>query len=289
MSLNEISQENTQLPSTGIINGSFKSLNVNGVPIGGGGSGDLQSAYNNGDGIIQLENSATKPFVVQQTGGGNDLLSVNNTGIQMREDIEIVGFNNSLKLDRLTSAFRIASEDGDSNAQELTVKASNLTLDAKTIITTGSGLLELEPSTTGTPLQALVSNGAGGVAFEALRTYNITWAGANVVGPRWLIPNGNKTTPSGTVGSFATSFYCPYNMTANVGAFTRAASGGITTEVSFFNTTSPGSPIYTYNFGTGGGQIVVPALILVAGETYSCIATSSGTADVNMDLTFIID
>jgi len=44
MSLNEISQENTQLPSTGIVNGTFRSLNVNGVPIGGGGSGDLQSA-----------------------------------------------------------------------------------------------------------------------------------------------------------------------------------------------------------------------------------------------------
>lgn len=289
MSLNEISQENTQLPVEGIINGSFKSLNVNGVPVGGGGSGDLQTAYDNGTGIIQLENSATKPFVVQQTGGGNDLLSVNNTGITMQEDVEIVGFSNSLKLDRLTSAFKIASEDGDSNAQELTVKASNLTLDAKTIITTGAGLLELEPSTTGTPLQALVSDGAGGVEFESLRTYNITWAGTGVVGARWLIPNGNKTTASGTAGTFATTFYCPYNMTANTGAFTRAAAGGITTQVSFFNTTSPGTPIYTYDFGTGGAQIVVPALTLVAGETYSCIATSSGTADVNMDLAFIID
>ena len=108
MSLNQVSQQNTQLPSTGIIDGTFKSLNVNGIPIGSGGSGDLQTAYNNGAGIIQLENSATKPFVVQQTGGGNDLLSVNNTGIQLREDVEIVGFNNSLKLERLTSAFKIS-------------------------------------------------------------------------------------------------------------------------------------------------------------------------------------
>ena len=288
MSLNQVSQQNTQLPSTGIIDGNFKSMTVNGIPIGGGGSGDLQTAYDNGTGIIQLENSATKPFVVQQTGGGNDLLSVNNTGIQMREDVEIVGFNNSLKLDRLTSAFRIASEDGDSNAQELRVKASNLTLEAKTIITTGGGLLDLEPSTTGTPLQALVSDGAGGVEFEALRTYNITWAGTGVVGARWLIPKGNLTTPAGVAGTFATQFYCPYNMTANIGAFTRAVSGGVTTEVSWFNTTSPGTPIFTYTF-TGGAAIVVPALTLVAGETYACIATASGTADVSMDVTFIID
>ena len=288
MSLNEISQENTQIPSTGIINGSFKSLTVNGVPVGGGGSGDLQSAYDNGDGVIQLENS-TKPFVIQQTGGGNDLLTVNNTGITMREDVEIGSVNNLLKLDRLASAFRIASEDADSNPQELTVRALNLTLDAKTIITTGAGLLELEPSTTGTPLQALVSNGSGGVAFEALRTYQITWAGTNVVGTKWLIPNGNKTTPSASTGSFTTSFYCPYDMTANIGAFTRTSAGGVTTEVSFFNTATPGTPIYTYNFGTAGAEIVVPALTLVAGETYSCIGTSSGTADVNMDLTFIID
>ena len=288
MSLNEISQENTNLPSTGIINGSFKSLNVNGVPIGAGGSGDLQSAYDNGN-IIQLENSATKPFIVQQTGGGNDLLSVNNDGIQMKEDVEIIGFSNSLKLERETASFKIASEDGDSNAQQLTVKASDLILDAKTTITTGSGLLELEPSTIGTALQSLVSNGLGGVEFESLRTYNITWAGTGVVGPRWLIPNGNKTTASGTAGSFATTFYCPYNMTANIGAFTRTFSGGVTTTVSFFNTTSPGTSIYTYDFSTAGAEIVIPALTLVAGETYNCIATSSGTSDVNMDITFIID
>jgi len=288
MSLNQLSQSNTQLPPEGIINGSFKSLTVNGVPISGGGGGDLQSAYDNGN-VIRLENSATKPFIVQQTGGGNDLLSVTNDGIQMREDVEIIGFGNLLKLERETASFKIASEDGDFNAQQLTIKASDLILDAKTTITTGGGLLQLEPSTTGSALQSLVSNGSGGVEFESLRTYNMTWAGTGVVGPRWLIPNGNKTTPSGTAGSFATTFYCPYNMTANIGAFTREVSGSPTTSVSFFNTTAPGSSIYTYDFGTSGAEIVVPNLQLVAGETYTCIATSSATADVNMDLTFIID
>ena len=77
-------------------------------------------------------------------------------------------------------------------------------------------------------------------------------------------------------------------MTANIGAFTRASAGGVTTQVDFYNITAPATPIFTYNF-TAGAAIVVPALTLVAGETYSCITTSSGSADVNMDVTFIID
>lgn len=263
MSLNQVSQENTQLPVEGIINGSFKSLNVNGVPIGGGGSGDLQSAYDNGDGVINMTDPS-KPLSLQGTNGGLEL-----TYGSARGTIESIYNNNRGDLDLYGTSINL---NGDT-----TVECGDFTF------------LTLKPPTVGTPLQALVSNGSGNVAFESLRTYNITWAGTGVVGSRWLIPNGNKTTPSSAVGSFATSFYCPYTMTANTGAFTRAAAGGVTTTVSFFNTTSPGSPIYTFDFAASGAEIVVPALTLTAGESYSCIAISSGTADVNMDLTFIID
>ena len=263
MSLNEISQENPNLPSTGLINASFKSLNVNGVPVGAGGSGDLQTAYDNGDGVINMTDPS-KPFSLQGTNGGVVLTYGSSRAI-----IESI-FNN--------------------NRGDLDLYGVGINLTGDTRVECGDlSFLTLKPATQGTPLQALVSNGSGNVAFESLRTYNITWAGTGVTGPRWIIPNGNKTTPSSTVGSFATSFYCPYTMTANIGAFTRTAAGGVTTTVSFFNTTVPGTPIYTYDFGTGGAEIVVPALTLVAGESYACIATSSGTADVNMDLTFIID
>ena len=263
MSLNQVSQKNTQLPAEGIINGSFKSLNVNGVPVGAGGSGDLQTAYDNGDGVINMTDPS-KPLSLQGTNGGLEL-----TYGSARGTIESIFNNNRGDLDLYGVGINL---NGDTR-----VECSDFSL------------LTLKPATSGLPLQSLVSTGSGGVAFESLRTYNITFAGTGVIGPRWLIPNGNKTTPSGTAGSFATTFYCPYNMTANIGAFTRTFSGAVTTTVSFFNTASPGTPIYTYDFGALGAEIVVPALTLVAGESYSCIATSSGTADVNMDLTFIID
>ena len=104
-----------------------------------------------------------------------------------------------------------------------------------------------------------------------------------------MIPKGNGLTPSGTAGTFATTFYCPYDMTGSVLAASREVTGGSTTSVSFFNITAPGTPIYTYTF-TSGAEIVVPALSLVAGETYSVIATDSvGGATVVMDITFTID
>jgi hypothetical protein len=91
MSLNEISQENTQLPPEGVINATFKSLNVNGVPIGGGG-GDLQSAYDNGNGVIDTV-ALTKPFTVQTNG--TDALVVNNSNLTINQDVVVEGTSNS--------------------------------------------------------------------------------------------------------------------------------------------------------------------------------------------------
>jgi hypothetical protein len=263
MSLNQVSQQNLNLPSTGLINGTFKSLNVNGVPIGGGGSGDLQSAYDNGNGVINMTDPG-KPFSLQGTNGGLELTYGSARGTieskynNIRGNLDLYGVE--INLTGITK-----------------VECSDFTF------------LTLNPPNFGTPLQALVSNGSGGVEFESLRTYPLTWAGTGVTGTRWLIPKGNSLTPAGTAGTFATRFYCPYNMTANIGAFTRETTGGVTTEVSWYNTTAPATAIYTYDFGTGGAEIVIPNLQLIAGETYTCIATSSGTADVNMDVTFIID
>ena len=292
MSLNEISQENTNLPPTGIINGSFKSLNVNGVPIGAGGSGDLQSAYDNGNGVIELENSITKPFVVQQTGGGDNLFSVNNDGVKFQEDVEIVGFSNSLKFERLTSASQILSVSGDSIPQDLTITAANLKLEGNTQVQcVDSNILTLRPPTVGSFFQSLVSLGNGNVTFASTRIYNITWAGNAITGTRWLIPKANGLTPGGTAGTFATRFFCPHNMTGLTLAASREATGGSTTTVDFYNITAPATSIYTYTFPPGvGAELVVPNLPLVAGETYTCIATDSlGNATVVMDLTFTID
>lgn len=287
MSLNEISQENTQLPPEGIINGSFKSLNVNGVPIGGGGSGDLQTAYDNGNGIIDTD-PLTKPFTVQNSGV--DALVVNNSNLTISTDVLVEGFSNEFRITRNTGFSTIGSYNAGGFPANLDVVGSNITLDGTTKITTGTaGVLTLQPAKLGTALQALVSDGAGGVEFESVRTYGITWAGNAVTGSRWLIPKGNALTPSGTAGTFATTFYSPFNMTASIGAFTREVTGGSTTSVSFYNITAPATPIYTYLF-TGGAEIVVPTLTLVAGETYTVIATDSvGGATVVADLTFTID
>ena len=80
-------------------------------------------------------------------------------------------------------------------------------------------------------------------------------------------------------------------MTANIGAFTREANGAAVTSISWYNTTAPGTAIFTYQFpAASGAEIVVPALSLIAGENYTCIATDSvGNAIVNADITFIID
>ena len=281
MSLNEISQENTQLPSTGIINGTFKSLNVNGVPIGGGGSGDLQSAYDNGNGIINT-NAVTKPFTIQYSGV--DTLVVGSNQLTIDQNIFVQGISNNFSINRNTGFTTLES------STDLNITANNIELDGTPKIRTVAGpFLTIQPSTLGTALQALVSNGAGGIEFESVRTYGITWGGNSVTGSRWLIPKGNALTASGTAGTFATQFFCPHTMTGSVLAASREVTGGSTTSVSFFNITAPATPIYTYTF-TGGAEIVVPALSLVAGQTYAVIASDSvGGATVVMDLTFTID
>jgi len=281
MSLNQVSQENTQLPSTGIINGTFKSLNVNGVPIGAGGSGDLQSAYDNGNGIINTD-AISKPFTVQNSGF--DTFVVDSNQLTISQNVLVEGISNQFRITRNTGFATLES------STDLKIRGTNIELNGTPKIQTVAGpLLTIQPSTLGTALQALVSNGAGGVEFESVRTYNITWAGNAVTGSRWLIPKGNGLTPSGTAGTFATQFFCPYNMTASVLASSREVTGGSITSVSFFDINAPATPIYTYTF-TGGAQIVVPALTLVAGETYAVIASDSvGGATVVMDLTFTID
>jgi len=280
MSLNEISIENTQLPPEGVINGTFKSLSVNGVPIGGGGSGDLQSAYDNGNGIIDTD-AVTKPFTIQNSS--IDALVVDSSNLTIKQDVLVEGISNQFRINRNTGFCTLES------STDLTIRGSIIDLDGTTKIKTGSGVISLQPSTNGTALQALVSDGANGVEFESVRTYGVTWGGNAVTGSRWLIPKGNALTPSGTAGTFATQFYCPHNMTGSVLAATREVTGGSTTSVSFFNITAPGTPIYTFAF-TGGAEIVVPALSLSSGETYACIATDSvGGATVIMDLTFTID
>ena len=280
MSLNEISQENTQLPSTGIINGTFKSLNVNGVPIGGGGSGDLQTAYDNGNGVINTD-AITKPFTVQNSGV--DALVVGSNDLTISKNLLVEGISNQFRITRNTGFTTLES------STTLTIRGSTILLDGIPQILTTSGLLTIQPSTLGTALQALVSDGAGGVEFESVRTYGITWAGNAVTGSRWLIPKGNALTPGATAGTFATEFYCPHNMTASVLAASRVVTGGSTTSVSFFNITAPATPIYTFTF-TGGAEIVVPALTLVAGQTYAVIGNDSiGSATIVMDLTFTID
>lgn len=293
MSLNQISQENAQIPSIGLINGSFKSLNVNGIPVGGGGgSGNLQTAYDNGNGIIELESSLTKPFIIQQTGGGNNLMSVNNGGVTFQEDVEIVGFSNSLKFERLTGASQILSVDGDNNPQNLTITAADLKLEGNTQIQClDSNTLTIRPPTVGSFFQSLVSLGNGNVSFASTRLYNMTFAGNAVTGPHWLIPNGSGLTPSSATGTFATRFFSPHNLTGLTLAATREVTGGSTTSVSFYNVTAPATPIYVYTFPAGvGAEIVVPNLTFVAGETYTAIATDSvGNATVIMDLSFTID
>jgi hypothetical protein len=281
MSLNQVSQENIQLPPEGVINGTFKSLNVNGVPIGGGGSGDLQTAYDNGNGIINT-NAVTKPFTIQYSGV--DRLVVGSNQLTIDQDIFVEGISNNFSIKRNTGFTTLES------STDLKIRANSIELDGTPKIETVAGpLLTIQPSTLGTALQALVSNGAGGVEFESVRTYNITWAGNAVTGSRWLIPKGNALTPGGTAGTFATTFYCPHDMTGSVLASSREVTGGSTTSVSFFNITAPATPIYTFTF-TSGAEIVVPALTLVAGQTYSCIATDSvGGATIVMDLTFTID
>jgi hypothetical protein len=280
MSLNEISIENTNLPPEGVINASFKSLSVNGVPIGGGGSGDLQSAYDNGNGIIDTD-PLTKPFTIQTSGV--DALVVNNSELTINKDVVVDGFSSQLGITRNTGFFTLSS------STDLTISGGTIQLDGTARIQTGAGFITLQPSTNGTALQALVSDGANGVEFESVRTYGITWAGNAVTGSRWLIPKGNALTPAGTAGTFATTFYCPHNMTGSVLAATREVTGGSSTSVSFYNITAPATPIYTFSF-TGGAEIVVPALSLTAGETYTAIATDSvGGATVVMDLTFTID
>jgi hypothetical protein len=280
MSLNEISQENTQLPPEGVINATFKSLSVNGVPISGGGGGDLQSAYDNGNGIIDTD-PLTKPFTVQTSGV--DALVVNNSNLTINKDVVVDGFSSQLGITRNTGFFTLSS------STDLTISAGTIQLDGTARIQSDAGFFNLKPSTNGTALQSLVSDGAGGVEFESVRTYGITWAGNAVTGSRWLIPKGNALTPSGTAGTFATTFYCPHNMTGSVLAATREVTGGSSTDVTFYNSTAPGTPIYTYTF-TGGAEIVVPALSLVAGETYFCIGSDSvGNATIVIDLTFTID
>ena len=88
MSLNEISQENTNLPPDGVINGTFKSLSVNGVPISGGSSGDLQSAYDNGNGVIDTV-ALTKPFTIRNSGV--DTLTVNSSNLTINQDVVVEG------------------------------------------------------------------------------------------------------------------------------------------------------------------------------------------------------
>ena len=265
MSLNQVSQENTQLPSTGIINGSFKSLNVNGVPVGSGGSGDLQSAYDNGDGVINMTDPS-KPLSLQGTNGGLEL-----TYGSARGTIESIYNNNRGDLDLYGVGINL---NGDTR-----VECSDFTF------------LTLKPATVGTPLQSLVSNGGGGVDFASTRTYNITWAGNSITGTRWLYPNGNGLTPGGTAGTFSTNFFCPHNMTGATLAASRLVTGGSVTTVDFYNITAPGTSIYTYSFPAGAGtEIVVPNLSLIAGETYTCIASDTlGNATVIMDLTFTIN
>jgi hypothetical protein len=263
MSLNQVSQENTNLPPTGIINGSFKSLTVNGNPVGSGGT--LQSAYDDGDGIINMTDPQ-KPFSLQGTNGGLEL-----TYGSARGTIESI--NNNIR-------------------QQLDIYGTDINHYGTTKVQCDDfSFLSLKPATFGTPLQSLVSDGSGGVAFESTRTYNITWAGNAITGSRWLIPNGNGLTPGGTAGTFATTFYCPHNMTGATLASSREVTGGSVTSVSFYNTTAPGTPIYVYNFPAGAGtEIVVPNLPLVAGETYTAIATDSlGNATVLIDITFTID
>jgi len=265
MSLNEISQENTNLPTEGIINASFKSLKVNGVPIGGGGSGTLQSSYDNGDGVINMTDPG-KPFSLQGTNGGLELTYGSARGTieskynNIRGNLDLYGVE--INLTGITK-----------------VECSDFTF------------LTLNPPNIGTPLQALVSNGSGGIEFQSTRTYNITFAGNAITGPRWLIPKGNALTASETAGTFATQFYCPHNMTGATLAASREVTGGATTSVSFYNITAPGTPIYVYDFPDGQGvEIVVPNLPLTAGQTYTAIATDSlGGATVVMDLTFIIN
>lgn len=286
MSLNEISIENTNLPPEGVINGTFKSLSVNGVPIGAGGSGDLQSAYDNGDGTIDAD-ASTKPFTIKNSGVNT--LTVDSSNLTINQDVLVEGYFNNFKIIRNTGLSTIGAFNTNGTPGDLNIIGSTIQLSGTPKIQTGVGLLTIQPSTLGTSLQSLVSNGAGGVEFESVRTYNITWAGNAVSGSKWLIPKGNGVTASSSAGSFATQFFCPHNMTGSVLAASREISGGSTTSVSFYNITAPGTPIYTFAF-TGGAEIVVPALTLVAGETYSCIATDSvGGATVVMDLTFTID
>ena len=280
MSLNEISIENINLPPQGVINGTFKSLSVNGVPIGGGGSGDLQSAYDNGNGIINTV-ASTKPFTIQNSGV--DTLVVGSNELIISQNVLVEGISNQFGIIRNTGFTTLES------STDLKLRGTNILLDGTPQIITGAGVLTILPSTTGTALQALVSDGAGGVEFESVRTYGITWAGNNITGARWLIPKGNALTPGGTAGTFATEFFCPYTMTASVLAASRVVTGGSTTSVSFFNIAAPATPIYTFTF-TSGAEIVVPALSLVGGETYAVIANDSlGSATVVMDLTFTID
>jgi hypothetical protein len=268
MSLNEISQENTNLPPDGVINGTFKSLSVNGVPISGGSSGDLQSAYDNGNGVIDTV-ALTKPFTIRNSGV--DTLTVNSSNLTINQDVVVEGTLSS--------------------STDLTISANTIELNGTAKIQTGSGLLTIQPSTLGTALQSLVSDGTGGVEFESVRTYGITWAGNTVSTNRWLIPKGNGLTPSSATGTFATKFYCPHNMTGAVLAASREVSGSSTTTVGFYRVSVPGTPIYTYSFPAGSGvEIVIPALSLVAGETYSVICNDSlGGATVVIDLTFTID
>ena len=80
-------------------------------------------------------------------------------------------------------------------------------------------------------------------------------------------------------------------MTGATLAASRLVTGGSVTTVDFYNITAPGTSIYTYSFPAGAGtEIVVPNLSLIAGETYTCIASDTlGNATVIMDLTFTIN
>lgn len=266
MSLNQVSQSNTQLPPEGIINGTFKSLNVNGIPIGAGGSGDLQTAYDNGDGVINLSDPG-KPFSLQGTNGGLEL-----TYGSARGTIESI--NNNIR-------------------QQLDIYGTDINHYGTTKVQCDDfSFLSLKPANQGLIEQALVSDGSGGVAFTSLKLFQLTFAATGVTGSRWLIPNGNALTAAGTAQTFATRFYAPFSMSCRNIGFSREVSGNPITEVKFYDITNPATPIYTYQFPPNvGAQIAnFPPLNLSGGSEYVAIASDSvGGATVVANLTFTID
>ena len=250
----------------------------------------LQSVYDSSvNGTIELDN-LNKAFTIQQTSAGDNLLSVNNSGVSIQSDIEIIGINNSLKIQRLTDEAKINSEDTNNVAQNLTLRGADIIIDGTTKINTGGGQLTLFPSTTGTIGQALLSDGSNGVTFNSVKKYNLVFAGTGVSPSNsWLIYNGNGNSVVETTQTFSTKFYAPFNMTCDYITFSREVTGSPITTVKVYEA-GTFTEVYSFEFllNVAIDLVPLPGLTLTGGQEYVVVATDTtgGSATVKAEFIF---